>query len=38
LIDYGWNKEPPAPMLPQEVIESAIRIYRTAYERLIDKN
>lgn len=34
LIKSGWNKEPPAPMLPQEVIESTSRIYRTAYERL----
>jgi phosphoribosylaminoimidazole-succinocarboxamide synthase len=32
LIDYAWNKEPPAPMLPPEVIESTIRIYRTVYE------
>ena len=34
LTRSGWNKEPPAPMLPQEVIESTSRIYRTAYERL----
>ena len=34
LTDSGWNKEPPAPMLPDEVIESTARIYRTAYERL----
>ena len=33
----GWNKEPPAPMLPREVIESTSRIYRTAYERLTDR-
>ncbi len=30
----GWNKEPPAPMLPPEVIESTTRRYLTAYERL----
>ena len=34
LIRSGWNKEPPAPMLPPEVIASTSRIYRTAYERL----
>jgi phosphoribosylaminoimidazole-succinocarboxamide synthase len=37
LTDSGWNKEPPAPMLPLEVIESTSRIYRTAYERLTGK-
>lgn len=34
LTKSGWNKEPPAPMLPPEVIESTSRIYRTAYEKL----
>jgi phosphoribosylaminoimidazole-succinocarboxamide synthase len=34
LTQSGWNKLPPAPMLPDEVIESTARIYRTAYERL----
>jgi phosphoribosylaminoimidazole-succinocarboxamide synthase len=34
LTKSGWNKEPPAPMLPDEVIESTARIYHTAYERL----
>lgn len=37
LTKSGWNKEPPAPMLPLEVIESTSRIYRTAYERLTGK-
>ena len=37
LTNSGWNKEPPAPMLPLEVIESTTRIYRTAYERLTGK-
>jgi phosphoribosylaminoimidazole-succinocarboxamide synthase len=37
LTNSGWNKEPPAPMLPPEVIESTGRIYRTAYERLTGK-
>jgi len=30
----GWNKQLPAPMLPEEVIESTARRYLTAYERL----
>jgi phosphoribosylaminoimidazole-succinocarboxamide synthase len=37
LTNTGWNKKPPAPMLPVEVIESTSRIYRTAYERLTGK-
>ena len=37
LTNSGWNKEPPAPMLPLEVIESTSRIYRTAYERVTGK-
>ena len=34
LTDSGWNKEPPAPMLPPEVIEATTRRYEQAYERL----
>jgi len=34
LVQAGWNKEPPAPMLPPEVIESTTRRYEQAYERL----
>ena len=30
----GWNKEPPAPTLPGDVIEGTRSRYRTAYERL----
>jgi phosphoribosylaminoimidazole-succinocarboxamide synthase len=30
----GWNKEPPAPMLPEEVIAATSRRYRHAYEVL----
>ena len=33
----GWNKEPPAPALPKEVIASTQRRYETAYERLTGK-
>jgi len=34
LIESGWNKEPPAPTLPPEVIEATAERYRQAYERL----
>ncbi len=34
LVASGWNKEPPAPMLPPEVIEATTGRYREAYERL----
>ncbi|MFQ6122732.1 MAG: phosphoribosylaminoimidazolesuccinocarboxamide synthase [Dehalococcoidales bacterium] len=34
LIESGWNKEPPAPMLPPGVIEATTRRYEQAYERL----
>ncbi len=34
LTRSGWNKEPPAPMLPPEVISSTCKIYSKAYEAL----
>jgi phosphoribosylaminoimidazole-succinocarboxamide synthase len=34
LIRSGWNKEPPAPMLPTEVVSATAKRYREAYERL----
>ena len=34
LVQSGWNKEPPAPMLPPEVIEATTKRYEQAYERL----
>jgi len=34
LTQSGWNKEPPAPMLPPEVIEATTKRYQQAYERL----
>jgi len=37
LVESGWNKEPPTPMLPPEVIEATTRRYRQAYERLTGK-
>ena len=34
LTESGWNKEPPAPMLPSEVIEATTQRYEQAYQRL----
>jgi len=34
LTQSGWNREPPAPMLPPEVIETTTRRYEQAYQRL----
>jgi len=34
LTRSGWNKEPPSPMLPPEVIAATTRRYEQAYERL----
>ena len=37
LVEFGWNKEPPAPTLPPEVIEATARRYEQAYQRLTGK-
>jgi phosphoribosylaminoimidazole-succinocarboxamide synthase len=37
LTDSGWNKEPPAPMLPPEVIGATTKRYEQAYQRLTGK-
>jgi phosphoribosylaminoimidazole-succinocarboxamide synthase len=34
LTASGWNKQPPAPVLPPEVVTSASERYREAYRRL----
>lgn len=34
LVQSGWNKEPPAPNLPSEVIEATTRRYQQAYQKL----
>jgi len=34
LLAEGWNREPPAPALPAEVVERMSAKYHTAYERL----
>ncbi len=37
LTQSGWNKEPPAPMLPADVIEQTSHRYQQVYERLTGK-
>ncbi|MFC2019115.1 phosphoribosylaminoimidazolesuccinocarboxamide synthase [Chloroflexota bacterium] len=37
LVASGWNKEPPAPILPPEVIAATTERYVAAYERLTGK-
>lgn len=34
LVQAGWDKEPPAPMLPEEVIAKTTARYREAFRRL----
>ena len=34
LIASGWNKEPPPPVLPREVVEGTAERYREAFRRL----
>ncbi len=38
LTASGWNKEPPAPVLPEEVIQQTSERYKTAYNKLVGKN
>jgi phosphoribosylaminoimidazole-succinocarboxamide synthase len=37
LEESGWNKEPPAPMLPQKVIDESSERYKTAFNKLTGK-
>ena len=34
LSDQGWNQEPPAPLLPDEVVSKTRERYQEAYKRL----
>ena len=38
LTQSGWNKEPPAPALPEEVIEKTTQRYKEAYRRLTGRS
>ena len=35
LTKSGWNREPPAPELPPDVVEGTARRYRECYERIV---
>jgi len=37
LLSIKWNKTPPAPLLPEEVIQKTREKYLEAYERLVGK-
>ncbi len=37
LTDSGWDKEPPAPQLPPDIVESTAERYREAHRRLTGK-
>jgi phosphoribosylaminoimidazole-succinocarboxamide synthase len=37
LVQSGWNKEPPAPMLSPEVIKATTKRYVQAYEKLTER-
>ena len=38
LAASGWNKQPPAPALPQEIIDMTSRRYKAVYSKLVGKN
>jgi len=38
LLSIGWNKTPPAPQLPEEVIQKTREKYLEAYERLVGRS
>ncbi len=37
VVKIGWNKEPPAPALPEDVVRGTTERYREAYERITGK-
>jgi phosphoribosylaminoimidazole-succinocarboxamide synthase len=37
LTASGWNKEPPGPELPEDVVAGTRRRYRECYEKLVGK-
>ncbi len=38
LLDIGWNKQPPAPELPERIVLETSKKYIEAYERLTSRN
>lgn len=37
LTDIGWDRNPPPPSLPPDVVEATRNRYQTAYDRLVEK-
>ena len=37
VVESGWNKEPPAPALPEEVVRGTSERYRECYRRIVGK-
>ena len=37
LVEQGWNKQPPAPAMPPEVVEKTVARYREAYRRITNE-
>jgi phosphoribosylaminoimidazole-succinocarboxamide synthase len=38
LVAQGWNKEPPAPALPPDIVDATTKRYILAYEKLTGRN
>ena len=38
LIDLGWNKAPPPPALPNNIIRKTLERYLRAYERITENS
>ncbi|MDH7481410.1 MAG: phosphoribosylaminoimidazolesuccinocarboxamide synthase [Armatimonadota bacterium] len=38
LESIGWNKEPPPPVLPDDVVQKTAEKYREAYRRIVGKS
>ncbi len=38
LLDIKWNQQPPAPVLPEDVVEKTSQAYRDAYRKLVGKD
>jgi phosphoribosylaminoimidazole-succinocarboxamide synthase len=37
VVKSGWNKEPPAPALPPDVVMGTTQRYQECYEKLVGK-
>ena len=37
LLELKWNQQPPAPVLPQDVVEKTSKAYREVYKKLVGR-